>query len=91
MEARLAYNWRSSYLTTYRDYVTGNPIYNSAAGFLNASLKFNIANLQLRGSIANILDTKSKARSYIDGDGQRYDRFSFLNDRRIVVGLLFRI
>ncbi|MFD1035056.1 TonB-dependent receptor [Sphingomonas hankookensis] len=91
VEARLAYNWRSSYLTTYRDYVTGNPIYNSAAGFLDASLKFNIANLQLRGSIANILDTKSKARSYIDGDGQLYDRFSFLNDRRIVVGLLFRI
>lgn len=91
VEARLAYNWRSSYLTTYRDYVTGNPIYNSAAGFLDASLKFNIGNLQLRGSIANILDTKSKARSYIDASGQMYDRFSFLNDRRIVVGLLFRI
>ena len=91
VEARLAYNWRSEYLTTYRDYVTGNPIYNSAAGFLDASLKFNIGNLQLRGSIANILDTKSKARSYIDASGQLYDRFSFLNDRRIVVGLLFRI
>ena len=91
VEARLAYNWRSEYLTTYRDYVTGNPIYNSAAGFLDASLKFNVGNLQLRGSIANILDTKSKARSYIDASGQLYDRFSFLNDRRIVVGLLFRI
>jgi TonB-dependent receptor len=91
VEARLAYNWRSEYLTTYRDYVTGNPIYNSAAGFLDASLKFNIGNLQLRGSIANILDTKSKARAYIDESGQMYDRFSFLNDRRIVIGALFRI
>ncbi|PXA99517.1 TonB-dependent receptor [Nostoc sp. 3335mG] len=91
VEARLAYNWRSSYLLTYRDYVTGNPIYAESAGFLDASLKFNIGNLQLRSSIANILDTKSKAYGIIDADGQRYDRFSFLNDRRIVVGALFRI
>ncbi|GGB31095.1 TonB-dependent receptor [Sphingomonas metalli] len=91
VEARLAYNWRSQYLTTYRDYVTGNPIYNSAAGFLDASLKFNFGQWQLRGSIANILDTKSKARALIDSDGQMYDRFSFLNDRRIVVGALFRL
>ncbi|UZK69793.1 TonB-dependent receptor [Sphingomonas sp. S1-29] len=91
VEARLAYNWRSEYLTTYRDYVTGNPIYNSAAGFLDASLKFNIGQFQIRGSIANILDTKSKARSYIDESGQLYDRFSFLNDRRIVLGALWRM
>lgn len=91
VEARLAYNWRSQYLTTYRDYVTGNPIYNSSAGFLDASLKFNLGNFQLRTSIANILDTKSKARSFIDASGQMYDRFSFLNDRRIVVGALLRI
>lgn len=91
VEARLAYNWRSSYLLTYRDYVTGNPIYADTAGFLDASLKFNIGNLQLRGSIANILDTKSKAYGIIDSGGQKYDRFSFLNDRRIVIGALFRI
>ncbi|MHA6719348.1 TonB-dependent receptor [Sphingomonas sp. RS6] len=91
VEARLAYNWRSEYLTTYRDYVTGNPIYNSAAGFLDASLKFNFGKFQIRGSIANILDTKSKARSYIDASGQLYDRFSFLNDRRIVIGAIWRL
>lgn len=91
VEARLAYNWRSEYLTTYRDYVTGNPIYNSAAGFLDASLKFNFGKFQIRGSIANILDTKSKARAYIDDSGQMYDRFSFLNDRRIVIGALWRL
>ena len=41
-EARVAYNWRSRYLTTYRDWVTGNPIYNSAAGFLDASVKYAV-------------------------------------------------
>lgn len=90
-EARLAYNWRSSYLTTYRDWVTGNPIYNSAAGFLDASLKYSINdNVQLRASVANILDTKNKAKSQVDQAGQLYDRFSFINDRRMVLGVLLQ-
>ena len=88
IEARLAYNWRSKYLTTYRDWVTGNPIYNSPAGFLDASFKYRFTdNIQFRASIANILDTKSKAKAQIDQAGQMYDRFSFLNDRRIVLGV----
>ncbi|MEO6360070.1 MAG: hypothetical protein ABIO43_05795, partial [Sphingomicrobium sp.] len=89
LEARLAYNWRSKYLTTYRDYVTGFPVFNSASGTLDASLKYQfVPQLQARASIANILDAKSKARVQIDQAGTLYDRFSFLNDRRIVVGLL---
>ena len=88
-EARLAYNWRSKYLTSYRDWVTGNPIYNSPAGFLDASVNYAVTeNLQVRASIANVLDTKSKAVTQIDASGQTYDRFSFLNDRRIVFGVL---
>lgn len=88
LELRLAYNWRSKYLTTYRDWVTGNPIYNSPAGFLDASIKYRVNDhLQVRASIANILDTKSKAKAQIDQAGQMYDRFSFLNDRRIVMGV----
>lgn len=88
LELRLAYNWRSKYLTTYRDWVTGNPIYNSPAGFLDASIKYRVNDhLQMRASIANILDTKSKAKAQIDQAGQMYDRFSFLNDRRIVFGI----
>lgn len=88
LEVRLAYNWRSRYLTTYRDWVTGNPIYNSPAGFLDASIKYRVNDhLQVRASIANILDTKSKAKAQIDQAGQMYDRFSFLNDRRIVFGI----
>lgn len=90
LEMRLAYNWRSKYLTTYRDYVTGNPVYNSAAGFLDASVRYRIGPLTLRTSVANILDTKSKARVQIDQSGQLYDRFSFLNDRRIVFGILLQ-
>jgi TonB-dependent receptor len=89
LEARLAFNWRSKYLTTYRDYVTGFPVFNSPSGTLDASLKYQfVPQLQGRVSVANIMDAKSKARVQIDQDGTMYDRFSFLNDRRIVVGLL---
>jgi iron complex outermembrane receptor protein len=92
LELRLAYNWRSKYLTTYRDWVTGNPIYNSPAGFLDASIKYRVNDhLQVRASIANILDTKSKAKAQIDQAGQMYDRFSFLNDRRIVFGVFMEL
>jgi iron complex outermembrane receptor protein len=88
LELRLAYNWRSSSLATYRDWVTGHPVYLSAAGFLDASIKYRVnEHVQFRASIANILDTKSKAKVQIDQAGQMYDRFSFLNDRRIVVGV----
>ena len=76
---------------TYRDWVTGNPIYNSAAGFLDASIKYRLnEHVQFRASIANILDTKSKAKSMVDQAGQMYDRFSFLNDRRIVLGVFLQ-
>ena len=89
LEARLAYNWRSRYLTTYRDYVTGFPVFNSPSGTLDASLKYQfLPQIQGRVSIANITDAKSKARVQIDQAGTMYDRFSFLNDRRIVVGVL---
>ena len=33
---------------------------------------------------------KSKAKSMIDQSGQMYDRFSFLNDRRMVLGVFFQ-
>ncbi|MEI5688488.1 TonB-dependent receptor [Sphingomonas kyungheensis] len=90
LELRLAYNWRSKYLTSYRDYVTGNPVFNSAAGFLDASVRFKVGALTLRTSIANILDTKSKSQVQIDKSGQMFDRFSFLNDRRVVFGALLQ-
>jgi outer membrane receptor for ferrienterochelin and colicin len=89
LELRLAYNWRSKYLVTYRDYVTGMPIWVSAGGVLDASAKYQITpQFQLRASVANLLDAKSKARGQIDQAGTMYDRFSFLNDRRFVIGAL---
>ena len=90
-EFRLAYNWRSEYLSSYRDYVTGAPIIQEERGYLDASAKYDFNdNLQFRVQVANILDTKAKATQQISADGQRFGRTSFVGDRRIRVGLRYQ-
>lgn len=91
LEARLAYNWRSEYLSSYRDFVTGNPIFQEDRGYLDGSLKYDFTDaLQARLQIANILDTKAKASQQIDASGQRFGRTGFVGDRRIKVGLRYQ-
>ena len=91
MEFRLAYNWRSDYLTTYRDWVTGNPIYNEAGGFLDGSFRYDFnEHFQINASVSNILDQKEKAFMQINAEGQTAPRFGFLNDRRVVVGMRYQ-
>lgn len=89
-EARLAYNWRSEYVSSYRDYITGNPIIQDDIGFLDASFKWDVTDqVQLRLQGANLLDTKSLASQQIDAAGQRFARANFLNDRRFEIGLRY--
>jgi iron complex outermembrane receptor protein len=89
-EFRLAYNWRSEYLSSYRDFVTGNPIFQEDRGYLDGSVKYDFNdNLQFRVQVANILDTKANATQQIDAAGQRFGRTSFVGDRRIRVGLRY--
>jgi outer membrane receptor protein involved in Fe transport len=91
LELRLAYNWRSEYLSSYRDFVSGNPIFQEDRGYLDGSFKYDFNdNFQFRAQIANILDTKAKATQQIDADGQRFARTSFVGDRRIRVGLRYQ-
>ena len=90
-EARAAYNWRSENLTTYRDYITGDPVFLSDVGFLDASLKYNFNNsLQVSLNASNLLDTKNKATAQVNANGDRVDRFSFLNDRRFVFNVRYQ-
>jgi len=88
---RLAYNWRSEYLGSYRDFVTGNPIYQQATGYLDGSVKYDFNdNFQIRAQIANITNEKANAEQQIDADGQRFGRTSFVGDRRIRVGARYK-
>ena len=89
-EARLAYNWRSDYFSSYRDFVTGNPIIQEEIGFLDASFKWDITDqVQINLQGANLLDTKAFASQQVDQAGQRYARSSFVNDRRFKVGIRY--
>ncbi len=91
MEFRLAYNWRSEYLTTYRDWVSGNPIYNSASGILDGSFRYDFnEHFQVSASVSNIFDKKEKAEMMLNETGQMAPRFAFLNDRRMVLGMRYQ-
>ena len=90
LEARLAYNWRSEYVSSYRDYITGNPIIQDDIGFLDASIRWNVTdNLTVRAQVANILDEKSVAYQQVDAAGQRFGRSVFVNDRRFEFGVRY--
>lgn len=91
LEMRLAYNWRSEYLGSYRDFVTGNPIYQQATGYLDGSVKYDFNdNFQVRMQVGNILNEKANSEQQIDADGQRFGRTSFVGDRRIKVGARYK-
>ena len=89
-EGRIAYDWRSRYLVSYGDYMTGNPIFNDAAGFMDASFKYNFdKHLQFRVSLENMLNTKNKASMQVNPQGQMLERYSVVNDRRYTFGLRY--
>lgn len=89
-EARLAYNWRSEYWSSYRDFITGNPIKQDDIGFLDASFRWTVTDsLELSVQAANLLDTKATASQQIDQAGQSYARAVFVNDRRFEFGIRY--
>jgi TonB-dependent receptor len=91
MEFRLAYNWRSQYLTSYRDWVTANPIYASASGLIDGSFRYDFnEHFQVSASVSNILDKKEKAIMLLNEQNQTAPRFAFLNDRRMVFGMRYQ-
>ena len=91
LEVRLIFNYRSEYLNSYRDFVTGNPIFQKATTFVDASVRYNFTdNLTMNVLVANITDEKSQSETQIDEAGTRYQRSSFINDRRFQVGLSYK-
>lgn len=90
-EFRLAYSWRDEFLLVKGDYMTGNPTFNQPEGILDGSFRYNFNDrLQFRGSISNILDTRTEAVMQVDPQGSTLDRFSILRDRRFVIGFRYQ-
>jgi len=66
---RLAYNWRSQYLTDNLDCCIGLPVFQKAAGFLDGSLRYSIgSHIETLFDVTNILDTKTQYQQQIFGD-----------------------
>jgi TonB-dependent receptor len=66
---RLAYNWRSSFLTDNLDCCTGVPMYQKSAGFLDGSIRYSVNDhmeVSLDGS--NLLDTPVVFQQQVFGD-----------------------
>ena len=91
LEVRVAYDWRSKYLVTLGDYMTSNPTWNKPAGFMDASIKYNISEgLQARASFENLLNTKNEAKMLLNTNNQWMDRYGVLNDRRAIFGIRYQ-
>jgi TonB-dependent receptor len=66
---RLAYNWRSSYLTSNLDCCIGLPVFQKAAGFLDGSIRYSIgSHVELSLDATNLLDTRIGYQQQIFGD-----------------------
>lgn len=82
--ARLAYNWRSKYLVTTRDVISGQPIWNDDAGFLDGSVSYNLTDeITLGLQATNLLNTETKTLMTLDENGRETGRSWFVSDRRV--------
>jgi len=66
---RLAYNWRSRYLTANLDCCIGLPVFQKAAGYMDGSIRYSLTKyLELSIEGTNILGTKTVYEQEIFGD-----------------------
>ena len=87
VSARVAYNWRSKYLVTAIDCCVGFPIWQEAAGYLDASLRFRAtSNIEFILEGTNLLGTDTVLKQQVDSTGLLKDNAWFKNDRRFQIG-----
>jgi iron complex outermembrane receptor protein len=90
--ARVAYSWRSQYLVTALDCCVALPVWQEAAGFLDASLRYRVSEkLEVSVQGSNLLNTKTVLLQQVDDDGLLKDYSWFQNDRRIQLGIRFKM
>ncbi|EGF91608.1 tonB-dependent receptor family protein [Asticcacaulis biprosthecium C19] len=84
---RAAYNWRSEYLVTAADCCVGYPIWQDAAGFLDASIRYRVNdNIELNIQGQNLLNTDTVLMQQVDNRGTKLPNAWFQNDKRIQAG-----
>ncbi len=97
--SRLAYNWRSDFLTNNLDCCIGLPMYQKGNGFLDLSLRYKLNdNIELSLDGSNLLDTTTVIQQQVFGDSDatpgakavRKDSAWIRNDRRYQIGVRFK-
>jgi iron complex outermembrane receptor protein len=86
LKARLAYNWRSSYLLTLRQVNLGLPVFSDATGNLDGSISYKLNDeFELGLEASNLLNTITHTSFQIDQAGTKLGRSWFEADRRFSV------
>jgi TonB-dependent receptor len=94
--ARLAYSWRSDFLTNNLDCCIGLPMWQKASGYLDGSIRLQIGNnVELSVDGSNLLNTTTVSQQQLFGDSPltpgaapvRRDSAWIRSDRRYQLGI----
>lgn len=90
-QARLAYNWRSEYLVSYRDGITNLPVWQDDNGVMDASVIWDVTdNVTLSIQANNLLDTESNLSYVLDNGGTRAGKSWFIAERSAIASVRLR-
>jgi hypothetical protein len=90
--ARLAYNWRDAYLISQSDCCIKLPIWQDAYGQLDGSVHFKPSDSwDVFLESQNLLKSETVLRQQVNNEGLTLPRSWFTNDRRIQLGVRYRI
>jgi TonB-dependent receptor len=97
--ARLAYAWRSEFLTANLDCCVGLPVWQKDNGYLDGSARYALNdNMELSFDVSNILNTTAVTQQQVFGDSTltpgakavKLDSGWVRNDRRFQLGVRFK-
>jgi iron complex outermembrane receptor protein len=90
--ARLAWNWRSDYLISQSDCCIKLPIWQDAYGQLDGSFHYKpSSNWDIFLDAQNLLQAETVLRQQVNQEGLLLPRSWFTNDRRLQLGVRYRI
>ncbi|HMN46612.1 MAG TPA: TonB-dependent receptor [Povalibacter sp.] len=97
--ARLAYSWRSEFLTNNLDCCIGLPMWQKASGYLDGSIRYQVSNnIEVSLDASNILNTTTVNQQQVFGDSAAtpggkpvlIDSAWIRSDRRYQLGVRFK-
>jgi TonB-dependent receptor len=97
--ARLAYSWRSEFLTANLDCCVGLPVWQKDSGYMDASFRYKFTdNVEMTFDVSNLLNTTAVTQQQVFGDSTltpgakpvKLDSGWVNNDQRFQLGVRFQ-